>query len=708
MAFSKENKDTLIYVLLFPNPFEKSNEKMLGKDIEVNEALNMFLKIYRTSFEDDYTNVIPKIAQRAIIWLDENLPEEARSAKIYMRDFLIAIISSVLYTISSELYLKYELLSSRDKDEIFCKVYASEQWLRRYAETVDYSLTFNTQEDQTDFKAVPPSLPINLVSLKGDVTGFKQYDKNDEEVKTGGSLFMYSDKARLVMSALNSKLDLLAMNNFGVIISNYCVHQEEILYKLIYTWGSPRSLFKFQPVNAVRVYFSEKIGIYFSWVGEYTLFMNAAAAFGTVITVLSFITNTQVLNIIFAVFLSFWASYFNQHWTRKEKILSWRWGTSKPQEKELQRPEFKGEFIRDPITNKMKVVETVPNYNELKKLVSYIFIILFICVDTVLILSICLVFTIGRVLPAILNAIQIYVMNIVYKKIAVVLNNWENYETEKAYNENLAVKLFLFQFVNSYLSFFYIGFVQEFTTGCNGSCIDQLKLQLLVVFIFNPIMSLFGLILPWVRIKVRVLRETQKIKELKDNDESLRETMYAVERQSKLGTYSNDTEDYIEIVMRYGYVALFGAALPMLPLLALIEILIKIRVDAWTLCSLKKRPDPIRSSTIGVWKSIMLTIAYAGTLTNSGIIFITTDLIDFIPQKILGFIFLEHLLLLGMCLIRIAIPDTPEIVSKGLKWSKRVSSEKKLIKIYTKTFRYQNSSYVAGDSFLIKESDLNK
>jgi anoctamin-10/anoctamin-7 len=40
------------------------------------------------------------------------------------------------------------------------------------------------------------------------------------------------------------------------------------------------------------------------------------------------------------------------------------------------------------------------------------------------------------------------------------LNNWENYETNSAYFDALSIKLYLFQFVNSYAGLFYIAYAK--------------------------------------------------------------------------------------------------------------------------------------------------------------------------------------------------------------------------------------------------------
>lgn len=89
-------------------------------------------------------------------------------------------------------------------------------------------------------------------------------------------------------------------------------------------------------------------------------------------------------------------------------------------------------------------------------------------------------------------------MNIIYGKVAALMNDWENHETETQYNDNLAVKLFLFKFVNSYSSLFYLAFVQPYNEGCpkDSSCMHLLTVQLITIFITNLCLNLVELGLP--------------------------------------------------------------------------------------------------------------------------------------------------------------------------------------------------------------------
>ena len=72
----------------------------------------------------------------------------------------------------------------------------------------------------------------------------------------------------------------------------------------------------------------------------------------------------------------------------------------------------------------------------------------------------------GPTLIGIANAIQIKIYNYIYKYVAKWLNDWENHEFPSEYSDSLITKLFLFQFINSYTSLYYIAFAKGYYEGC--------------------------------------------------------------------------------------------------------------------------------------------------------------------------------------------------------------------------------------------------
>lgn len=106
----------------------------------------------------------------------------------------------------------------------------------------------------------------------------------------------------------------------------------------------------------------------------------------------------------------------------------------------------------------------------------------------------------STVYVAIINAAAIEVFNSVWRHIALALTSWENHRLEKRFRDALVFKMFAFQFINCYFSFFYLAFFRRHdgtlfglarsanlaTDRCGGlDCMYQLRQQLLISLLFN-------------------------------------------------------------------------------------------------------------------------------------------------------------------------------------------------------------------------------
>ena len=752
-------KNRTVYVIQFPNPFDES-QTALNEDIEVHQARKQIFRVFKTSSKiqrpqdkiqkgantelepnsqsktdiekKNDSEAIPEMVKRKIKWLFNDYHGEVPGKKaeskdhhqdqhhqpgdsvhkMSRRDFLKAVISAVLFTIEYELNLKYSLLLSRDKDEIFCEIYAEEEWLKTKAQAIGYRLQLKKDENLSSehlkkypFKQVSPyakfEIPKNFHGAEETFTHFDENEKIDN--LKGKTLFSYTDKVRLVRSSLNTRLDLHIMKEYEISIEDFCIHSNKPLEELKKSWAHPRKVCSSQPLNKIRNYFGEKIGLYFAWMEMYKKFMIAAGVIGLIVQVLLLVRFmegwnvriSQYCQVFFALFLAFWASAFDQVWGRREKILAWEWGTTNFYEEEEQRGEFKGKMIRDPVSNNMKRKVINPLWSNIKKLISYSVILVTLVSVIAIIWGIMVarwtlklaIDDYGLILAGIINAVQIRIMNIVFDKIATWLNDWENHETETEYNNRLAVKIFIFRFFNSYVSLFYLSyFCEEADNGAGKNiCMDILGIQLAVIFFFSLFLNIIEISVPYLLMKRRMISEDWKIKEQQKKDPTIRSELYPVESEAKRESYESPLFDYIEMIIEFGYVALFGTSLPILPLLLLFEILFEIRVDAWKICNIYKRADPHRSEDIGVFKDIILIMAYIGAINNSGLIIFTTGIVEsLLGDKegskffyiLVAFVVLEHILLIGMFLISVLIPDNPEIVEKGLVWGERMINEK--------------------------------
>ncbi|PKK29345.1 anoctamin 1, calcium activated chloride channel [Columba livia] len=143
-------------------------------------------------------------------------------------------------------------------------------------------------------------------------------------------------------------------------------------------WASYGVFYKYQPIDLVRKYFGEKIGLYFAWLGVYTQMLIPASIVGIIVflygcaTVDENIPSMEMCDernnitmcplcdrtcsywkmssacatarashlfdnpatVFFSVFMALWAATFMEHWKRKQMRLNYRWDLTGFEEEE--------------------------------------------------------------------------------------------------------------------------------------------------------------------------------------------------------------------------------------------------------------------------------------------------------------------------------------------------------------------------------------
>lgn len=92
----------------------------------------------------------------------------------------------------------------------------------------------------------------------------------------------------------------------------------------------------------------------------------------------------------------------------------------------------------------------------------------------------------------------------------------------------------------------------------------------------------------------------------------------------------------MEIMVQYGFIAMFSIAFPIAPFLAMINNLFELRTDANKLLFEFRRPIGELAYTLGIWEKIFDVLSKLAILTNVLYLLITCDLI---PK--LFFIYIE-------------------------------------------------------------------
>lgn len=306
---------------------------------------------------------------------------------------------------------------------------------------------------------------------------------------------------------------VLEYNTFGS--AGNILHEHTLPWSLVY-----------QPLEEIRDYFGDDVGLYFSWLGKYTTMLFLASIFGCIVMggqIYYGGLTENPLTVYYSIYMGLWSILFLEAWGRRENELRFTWGTEQLSSIELPRPQFDGVLE----TN----VETGRSVLEHKSMASYYMRML---VST-LVCVIFIVFTIASALAAqtvryiqahtaegvdcippdleadgsqagaicgilehkqyellssCLNLVIIGVYGFIFERLADALAEWENHRTQTEFDNSRVAKNFLFQFVNNYFVLFYIAYMREIKDPISGSshpcdkgnCLPELQMQLLVVF----------------------------------------------------------------------------------------------------------------------------------------------------------------------------------------------------------------------------------
>ncbi|XP_067329922.1 anoctamin-8 isoform X2 [Channa argus] len=279
----------------------------------------------------------------------------------------------------------------------------------------------------------------------------------------------------------------------GVIHQMFPLHEQRILNQLMTSWV--QAVCEKQPLDDICDYFGVKIAMYFAWLGFYTNSMLYPAVIGFLLWILAEAdqTSQDICCVVFALFNVVWATLFLERWKRREAELAYRWGTLDTPTESLEepRPQFRGIKRCSPVTGCEEFYYPPWKRALFRWLVSlpicilclcFVFLAMLLCLELQeVVMEIQELPDITRFIPKILLAITVTICDEVYKKIAYWLNDMENYRLQSAYENNLIIKMVFFEFINSYLSLFYIGFYLK--------DMERLKEMLATLLIFRQFLQ---------------------------------------------------------------------------------------------------------------------------------------------------------------------------------------------------------------------------
>ena len=85
------------------------------------------------------------------------------------------------------------------------------------------------------------------------------------------------------------------------------------------------------------------------------------------------------------------------------------------------------------------------------------------------------------------------------------------------------------------------------------------------------------------------------------------------------------TDDLRQMIIQFGYLALFSPVWPLVPLSFLINNWIELRSDFFKICNECKRPTPVRTDSIGPWIESLELLSWLGSISSAALVFLFSD-----------------------------------------------------------------------------------
>eukprot|EP01083_Nonionella_stella_P083763 231668_1 len=421
--------------------------------------------------------------------------------------------------------------------------------------------------------------------------------------------------------------------------------------------------------DSVREYYGESVGFYFHFLVHYTKWLYPMAVIGTIWFLIQLAGSstwgiaTPGSTVIVLVAIM-WSTLMIENWYRRECKLRFKWGMMRYQETEVPRPSFKGEITVSKENGEL--IETYKNWYAYccKITVSMSTMVLCVAIVVVIVATLFLlrgqnrnnqILTVGIGMA---NAVQIFIMNKLYTWLAYKLNEWEGHRLQQDYYNNLVIKRIIFIVFNSFYSLFYIGFWDDNPLyDDNEVRLEAIRTQLVTLFLMalflqNTLEVLFPLIgstiKEWKHRKEHVAWLHDYDQDINDDAGSSPQgkavllqagakkhtrrkgsniqILRDIHDQMQLSPMPDVLDNTAEIVVLHGYIMLFVIIFPIMPLLALINNYMEIRVDFYNLIT-AQRPIPLSAAGLGVWKTVMSCFNIIAVFSNLAIITFRTSLI---------------------------------------------------------------------------------
>jgi len=422
-----------------------------------------------------------------------------------------------------------------------------------FAESIKYRMLLDSENTKTKLLEGDPANGIESINILHDdmITKIEPFEYiyarylNDSNMQSiywkpqeMAHPFRSNIRLRLLLRLIQGDkliggagLHLKNLVQHGILKDFFPIHNKDLRLELNTKWLS-KSWPWSQPLDEIEDYFGQKIAHSFALRGHIIIWLIIPAMAGIAfeVTTLYYKNFSRPEMVVFAFFISAWFVLMCEKWKNREKYIFMQWGMFDENNDAIDdravdeddlnavRATFTGTQRYSHISGREIVVEERTRQCRLYVCSMFLFSLLLYFIFGSTIAAYVVRYLIinedgwayrnSQWVTSAINAVIIELFNRGFNGILATLTNLENHRTDVSFESSLITKLFVFQFVNYFSSFYYLAFVAirfpSYWTQCMyTNCMAPLAINLVVILgskLF--IKAIFGYILPIARVRL--------------------------------------------------------------------------------------------------------------------------------------------------------------------------------------------------------------
>lgn len=524
----------------------------------------------------------------------------------------------------------------------------------------------------------------------------------DNSVGSHGKYYPLNQKQKhhIIEHLVDTEVDIKSCVRYKSVLCHYPLHSthtketlhnlwEHYFFTILYDWLLGKDLKGLIPIFMQASYFGEKNAFFFAFITYYTAFLTWIAVPGLILFIVQMSTGSidSVFIPLYCSFLSLWITFFNKFWKRHELELAKVWNASSTKSADEEREEYVHEKTIDIRSKEVKKVDL--SRNRLRN-VTWTTGLIILGLGLIIGIYIGVTYLQNAYLAGVVNGFAIFILSLIYKYFAWFLTNMENHHYKENWDNSYIIKIYAFQFVNSYLSLFAISFIDQ--------SVNSLFYSMASIFITSQILNNFlNFIVPYFIDKYLVdnfLKEFEKVHGSLEEDKE-KKRVYEIEESYIKGAPNQPLLQiflpqastqlifaYLDTIIQIGYLTMFSNAFPLAPLLSILANIWVIKGHVRNMIITQRRSIALGAKNIGIWREIIDFLAIITTCINVLVIYFTSTAYYGILESIFG---MKQLIIMVYVLVGY------EHILLGVKWifgtavkevsKKVVRDEKKIEKL---------------------------